>query len=84
MAEKLQYSDTSLNWTLRKPVLPEYLPIFKVLPNISLQRKSHKAGHPSKLAIFFVPSAGRFREVSLYYIYLFLYRNEMECCSHGE
>jgi hypothetical protein len=24
----LIYSETSLNWTLRKPVLPEYRPIF--------------------------------------------------------
>jgi hypothetical protein len=31
-----------------------------------LQKKSHKTGHSCKPAIFFGPSAGRFREVSLY------------------
>ena len=30
--------------------------------------KSHKTGHPSIPANFFGPSAGRFREVSLYQI----------------
>jgi hypothetical protein len=39
---------------------------FKFPPNNSLQKKSHKTGHPSKLAIFLGPSAGRFREVSLH------------------
>jgi hypothetical protein len=34
-----------------------------------LERKSHKTGHPSKLAIFVGPSTGRIREVSLYYIW---------------
>jgi hypothetical protein len=32
---------------------------FLSLLNISLQRKSHKTGHPSKPAIIFGPSAGR-------------------------
>jgi hypothetical protein len=39
---------------------------FKSLPNNSLQRKSHKTGHPSRPAKIFGPSAGRFREVSVY------------------
>jgi hypothetical protein len=44
-------------------------PLVKSLLNISLQRKSQKTGHPSKPAIFFGPSAGRFREVSLYLVH---------------
>ena len=32
--------------------------------------KSHKTGHPSRPANFFGPSAGRFREVSLYIYFL--------------
>jgi hypothetical protein len=62
------YSETCLNRTFRKPALPEYRPIFQALLTNSLQKKSPKTGHPSKQAIYFGPSAGWFREVSLYFI----------------
>jgi hypothetical protein len=54
------YSETSLKRTLRKSALSQYR------PDSSLHRKSFKTGHPYKPALFFGPSAGRFREVSLY------------------
>jgi hypothetical protein len=65
-----EYSETSKkkkNRLLRKLVLPEYRQIFlSPCRIINMQRKSHKTGHLSKLAIFIGPSAGRSTEVSLY------------------
>jgi hypothetical protein len=59
------YIEITLKRTIRKPVLLN-IGQFKSLSNNSLQKKSHITGHPSKAAIFFCPSAGQFREVSLY------------------
>jgi hypothetical protein len=62
----IQYSETSINRTLRKPTLSQYRPnFFKSLPDSSLHRKSVKTGHPYKPALFFCPSAGQFSKVSL-------------------
>jgi hypothetical protein len=55
------YSETSLN----RPSLNIGRSL-KSLLNNSLQRKSHKTGHSSKPTIFFGPSAGRLKELSLY------------------
>jgi hypothetical protein len=49
MLNYTKYSETSQNRALRIPVLPEYRPNFTVPAKIlkfSLQRKSHKTGHP--------------------------------------
>ena len=60
------YSETSLNQTLRKLVLLNIGRFFKSISNNSLQKKSHKTGHPSKPTIFSCPSVDRYKEVSLY------------------
>jgi hypothetical protein len=66
-------SDINIQWNFSIPdpqkTGPPWIPanfLIKSLLNNSLQKKSHKTGHPSKSANFFGPSAGRFREVSLY------------------
>jgi hypothetical protein len=56
------YSETSLNRTLIKPALLNIGRFFKSLLNISLRRKSHKAGHPSKPTIILVPVLAGFEK----------------------
>jgi hypothetical protein len=57
----------SLNRTLRKLALPEYRPIFlSPCRTILCKGGLTKPVTPPKLAIFLGPSAGQFREVSLY------------------
>jgi hypothetical protein len=61
-----------IQWNFSKPdpqkTVPHWIStnFFKSLLNNSLQEKSQKTGHPSKLSNFFGPNADRFREVSLY------------------
>jgi hypothetical protein len=55
------YSETSENRSFL--IIGQF---FKSLPNIFLERKSHKTGHPSKPAIFIGSSSGQLREVLLY------------------
>jgi hypothetical protein len=62
------YSETSLNQFSLNTAR-----FFKSLLNNSLEKKSHKTGHPSKLTVFFGPKAVGFREISLYILYQFFY-----------
>jgi hypothetical protein len=65
----LLYRETSQVRPLRKLVLPEYRPAFKVPAELFFakeQRNSHKTSYTSKPTVFIGPSAGQFREVSLY------------------
>jgi hypothetical protein len=72
----LTFMQFKVQWNFSKPDLHKTGPpwiladFFKSVPNNSLQRKSHKTGHPSKPARFCGPSAGWFREVSLYLNYI--------------